>query len=49
MQKSKLILMTLLPLEKTLTLRNAIMLLKSLLNKDKNHYYYHTFFRKMFM
>ena len=29
-----------LPLEKTLTLHNVIILINSVLNKDKNHYYY---------
>ena len=29
-----------LPIEKILTLHNAIMHIKSILNKDKNHYYY---------
>ena len=28
------------PLEKTLTLHNVIILINSVLNKDKNHYYY---------
>ena len=32
-----------LPLEKILTLHNAIILIKSLLNKDQNHYYYNIF------
>ena len=29
-----------LPLEKTLTLKNVIIFIKSVFNKDKNHYYY---------
>ena len=29
-----------LPIEKTLTLHNIIILIKSVLNKDQNHYYY---------
>ena len=32
-----------LPLEKILTLHNAIMLIKSVLNKYENHYYYDIF------
>ena len=35
-----------LPIEKTLTLHNVIMLIKSVLNKDKNHYYYKIFLEK---
>ena len=35
-----------LPIEKILTLHNVIKLIKSLLNKDKNHYYYKTFLEK---
>ena len=35
-----------LPIEKILTLHNAIILLKSVLNKDKNHYYYKIFLGK---
>ena len=34
------------PIEKTLTLRNVIMLIKSVLNKDQNHYYYNIFLEK---
>ena len=30
-------------LTKTLTLNNVIILIKSVLNKDKNHYYYNKF------
>ena len=36
-----------LPTEKRLTLHNVIILIKSVLNKDKNHYYSEIFFRKM--
>ena len=32
-----------LPLEKTLTLWNVIIFIKSVFNKDKNHYYYNIF------
>ena len=35
-----------LPLEKTLTLHNVITLIKSVLNKDQNHYYYNIFLEK---
>ena len=35
-----------LPIEKRLNLHNVIILIKSVLNKDKNHYYYKTFLRK---
>ena len=35
-----------LPVEKILTLHNVIMLIKSVLNKDKNHYYYKVFLEK---
>ena len=35
-----------LPLEKTLTLHNVLILIKSILNKDQNHYYYNTFSEK---
>ena len=35
-----------LPLEKTLTLHNVIILIKSVFNKDKNHYYYNIFLEK---
>ena len=35
-----------LPIEKTLTLHNVIILIKSVLNKDKNHYYYKIFLEK---
>ena len=31
-------------MEKTLTLHNAIILIKSVLNKDKSHYYYNYLF-----
>ena len=40
MQKSKLIHDDSLPLEKTLTLHNVIILIKSVFNKYQNHYYY---------
>ena len=35
-----------LPLEKTLILRNVIIHIKSVFNKDQNHYYYNIFFKK---
>ena len=35
-----------LPIEKILTLHNVIILIKSVLNKDKNHYYYMIFLEK---
>ena len=35
-----------LPLEKTLILRNVIIVIKSVFNKDQNHYYYNIFFKK---
>ena len=35
-----------LPLEKTMTLRNTIILVKSVWNKDKNNYYYNIFLGK---
>ena len=35
--------------EKILTFYNVIILIKSVLNKDKNHYYYKDIFRKMFL
>ena len=38
--------MILLPIEKILTLHSVIILLKSVLNKDKNHYYYRIFLEK---
>ena len=34
-----------LPIEKILTLRNVIILIKSVLNKDKNHYYFNMFLK----
>ena len=34
------------PIEKILTLQNIIILIKSILNKDKNHYYYKIFLEK---
>ena len=35
-----------LPLEKTLTLHSVIILIKLVLNKDKNHYHYNIFLEK---
>ena len=35
-----------LPLEKTLTSYNVIILIKSVFNKDKNNYYYNLFLGK---
>ena len=35
-----------LPIEKTMTLHNVIIIIKSVLNKDKNHYYYNMFLEK---
>ena len=35
-----------LPIEKRLTVHNAIIHIKSVLNKDKNHYYYKIFLEK---
>ena len=35
-----------LPLEKTMTLDNVIILVKSVWNKDKNNYYYNIFLEK---
>ena len=35
-----------LPIEKTLTLHNAVIHIKSVLNRDKNHYYYNIFLEK---
>ena len=35
-----------LPIEKALSLHNIIILIKSALNKDKNHYYYKIFLEK---
>ena len=35
-----------LPIEKRLTLHNVIILIKSVLNKNKNHYYYKIFLEK---
>ena len=35
-----------LPIEKTLTLHNVVMLVKSVFNKDKNNCYYKTFWEK---
>ena len=34
------------PMERILTLHNVIILLKSVLNKDKDHYYYYIFLEK---
>ena len=36
-----------LPIKKIFTLYNVIILIKSVLNKDKNPYYYNISFRKM--
>ena len=38
-----------LPIQKRLTLHNVIILIKSVLNKDQNHYYYNIFFKKIFL
>ena len=46
MEKSKLIHMILYLEKKTLTLHNVIILIKSVFNKDQNHYYYNTFLEK---
>ena len=35
-----------LPIEKTLTLNNVLILIKSVLNKDKSHYYYKIFLQR---
>ena len=35
-----------LPLEKTLTFHNVVILIKSVFNKDKNNYYYNIFLEK---
>ena len=35
-----------LPKEKTLTLHNVIIVIKSVINKDQNHYYYIIFLEK---
>ena len=35
-----------LPLEKTMTLRNVVILVKSVWNKDKSNYYYNMFLEK---
>ena len=35
-----------LPIEKALTFHNVIILIKPVLNKDKNHYYYKMFLEK---
>ena len=35
-----------LPIEKTLALHNVIIPIKSVLNKEQNHYYYNTFLEK---
>ena len=35
-----------LPVEKILTFHNAVMLIKSVFNKNKNHYYYNIFLEK---
>ena len=36
-----------LPLEKTLTFHNVIILIKSVFNKDKNNYYYNIFLEEV--
>ena len=36
-----------LPLEKTITFHDAIILIKSVFNKDKNNYYYNLFLKKV--
>ena len=41
--------MILLPIEKILTFHNVITLIKLVLKKDKNHYYYRDSFRKMLL
>ena len=46
LRKLKLIAMILLPIEKILTLYNVIILIKSVINKSKNHYYYKIFLEK---
>ena len=43
LQKSELIHMILYLLKKILTVRNVIILIKSVVNKDKNNYYYNIF------
>ena len=40
MKKSKLIHIIFLPLEKTLILHDLMILIKSVLDKNQNHYYY---------
>ena len=35
-----------LPIEKRLTMHNVTILIKSVLNRDKNHYYYKVFIKK---
>ena len=35
-----------LPLEKTLTLHNVLILIESLVNKNQNHYYYNIFLER---
>ena len=35
-----------LPLEETLTFHNVIIYIKSVINKDQNHYYYNAFLEK---
>ena len=46
LRKSKFIFTVLLPKGKRLTLHNVILLIISILNKDKNHYYYEIFLEK---
>ena len=45
-QKSNLILMILIVYKKKLTLHNDVMLMKSVLDKDKNHCYHYIFLEK---
>ena len=47
MQESKLIHMILFFLGKTLNLQNVITLIKSVFNKNKNHYYFNIFLEKV--
>ena len=35
-----------LPLQKTLTVHNVIIIIKSVFNEDKNNYYYNIIFKK---
>ena len=38
-----------LSIEKILSLHNVVILIKTVLSKDKNYYYYKMFFKKMFV